>query len=137
MACGEGDSALFSHSPIRSDSTLGAIPWEGLVVAPITSPQPSLDSTRLGIPDLPVRAVPIHKSSITHTIYTLNAADLTRFDSRGCAGKMANTLIFLHPNSEILLHLKICLLRAYLPKLASDSLITSIMALAIQRSLPL
>jgi hypothetical protein len=50
---------------------------------------------------------------------------------------MATPPIFLNPNPTILLHVKICFLRSYLPKLASDSLMTSIMDLAIQRSRPL
>jgi len=132
---GKSDSALLSLAPILSGSALRALPGERLVVATVASSQPSLYATWLGIPHLPVRSVAIYKSAITHIIYNLNAAD-----SRGLPGgvrKMTNTPIILHPNCNILLHVKICFLRVYLPKLASDSLITSIIDLAIQRSRPL
>jgi hypothetical protein len=69
----------------------------------------------------------IYKSSIGH-IYNLNAA--ASRDTSGMCTKDANLRSRFAP-------LKICFPSSYLPKLARDSLMTSIIDLAVQRSRPL
>jgi hypothetical protein len=104
------------------------VPRETLYVPPIFRGRTPLHPGRLRVPYLPVRPISVYESSVRHSYLSPHADPHAIVHPRSTKGASCGSASRC---------LDTCFSRVYLAKLASVSLITSIIDLAIQRSLPL
>jgi hypothetical protein len=128
IALGKSYSPLTDGAPVGANSTLDARPWNSFEHSAIRVRHSPLDPARLRIPHLPICAVSVYECPVCHRdLYP--HADSTR----GCANRVAGRM----PQAAAASPKCMFVSAVYLAKLASVSLMTSIMDLAVQRSLPL